>query len=110
VFEYVSIGPSPTNEQCAQLGEDDYHERSVKECRAYIRQLRRVLGEEPEGSSLSVKSHLHDFGSYREVVCYHDDREAAVDYAYRAEEKAPAEWDEIARQELGLVAVAAIAQ
>ena len=104
MFDHVSIGPSPTNEQCAQVGEDDYYERSVKECRAYVRQLRRALGEEPEGASLAVKSNSHDFGVYREVACYFaDNSQEAVDYAFRAEEQAPAEWDEEARVELVLV-------
>jgi pyruvate dehydrogenase complex dehydrogenase (E1) component len=109
MFDHVSIGPSPTNEQCAQVGEDDYHERSVKECRAYVRQLRRALGEEPEGASLAVKSNSHDFGVYREVVCYYADNcHEAVDYAFRAEEQAPAEWDDEARAELGLGVEAAV--
>ena len=111
MFEHVSIGASPINEQCAQVGAADYHERSFKETRAYVNQLRRVLGEEPEGASLSVKSQPHDFGAYREVVCYFvDNNPAAVDYAFKAEEQQPTEWDEIARQELGLISVAAIAQ
>ena len=31
MFDHVSIGPSPTNAECAQVGEDDYHERSREE-------------------------------------------------------------------------------
>ena len=103
MFEHVSIGASPINEPCAQVGAPDYHERSFKETRAYVNQLRRVLGEEPEGASLSVKSQPHDFGAYREVVCYFDgNNPVAVDYAFRAEEQQPTEWDDEARAELGL--------
>ena len=103
MFEHVSIGASPINEPCAQVGAPDYHERSFKETRAYVNQLRRVLGEEPEGASLSVKSQPHDFGAYREVGCYCDgNNPVAVDYAFRAEEQQPTEWDDEARAELGL--------
>ena len=103
LFDHLSIGPSPTNERCAQVGEPDYAERSRRECRAYVRQLRRVLGDEPAKASLAVKANPHDFGTYREVVCYFDPSDrAALDYAFRAEELAPAEWDDEARTELGL--------
>jgi hypothetical protein len=98
-------GTTPFMESCAQVGsrEYDYYDRARKEAQAYINQLRRVLGKEPEGVRLSVKSHPHDFGSYLTVVCYFDPNDnTAADYAQKCESDGPSEWDEEARTELGL--------
>jgi hypothetical protein len=100
----IDLGPSPTEEECAQVGQDDYRDRARRECRAYLHQLRRLFGDEPEGAQLSVKSNPHDFGSYLSVVCYYDPaRPASLDYAFRCEGQSPREWDEQARQELAAV-------
>ena len=99
----LDLGSTPSQEDCAQVGREDYHLRARRECRAYINQLRRMFGEEPDGARLSVKSNPHDFGSYLSVVCYFDgDNKAAADYAYHCEAKGPKEWDEEARRELEL--------
>lgn len=97
----LDLGSSPSQEDCAQVGREDYHPRARRECRAYVHQLRRMFGEEPDGARLSVKSNPHDFGSYLSVVCYFDaDNKTAVDYAYCCAAKGPQEWDEAARREL----------
>lgn len=99
----MDLGSAPPLEACAQVGRDDYVVRARKECRAYIGLLRRSLGDEPDGASLSVHSNPHDFGSYLSVVCHFDpDVLAAVDYALRCESAGPADWDEVARIELSL--------
>ena len=100
--EWIDIGATPPMEDCAQVGSDGYMERARRECRAYLAQLRRSLGEEPDGAGLAVKSHAHDFGTYLTVVCYYDSgKQAALEYAFRCESKGPEEWDEAARRELG---------
>ena len=89
-------GTTPPDEDCAQVGsrEYDYANRAKREARAYIRLLRRTLGDEPDGASLSVKSHPHDFGTYFTVVCYFEPDDAdAADYAARCESKGPSTWD-----------------
>ena len=102
--EYVDLGATtPPEESCAQIGsrEYDYLDRARREARAYIGQLRRMFGEEPDGARLSIKSHLHDFGNYLTVVCFfNSDNPAAVDYAFRCEAEGPQEWDEPAKHEL----------
>ena len=53
-----------------------------------------LIGEEPEGTRLTIKANPHDFGTYYEVVCYFDDEdEEAARYAFRCEAEAPDEWD-----------------
>jgi hypothetical protein len=99
--EHLTIGPSPAGEDCAQVGSPDYAKQARKECTAFVNQLRRQFGEEPDGASLRIKSNPHDFGSYYEVgVDYDPDDEAAVAYALKVEREAPEEWDAEAQKEL----------
>lgn len=96
----LDLGSSPSHEDCAQVGSEGYAQRARRECRAYIAQLRRRYGEEPDGARLSVKSNPHDFGTYYSAVCYFDgDNESAADYAYRCEAGMET-WDAEAIQEL----------
>jgi hypothetical protein len=53
--------------------QEDYMPRARAECQRFIALLRRKCGPEPEGARLAVKSFLHDFGDYLEVVCYFDE-------------------------------------
>ena len=99
--DWLDIGSSPPGESCAQVGTADYHPRARRECRAYIAQLRRVLGPEPMGAQLIVKRHPHDFGTYLAVACTFDpENQASVEYACRCESQGPEEWDEVAKAEL----------
>jgi hypothetical protein len=101
--DYITIGSTPAGENCAQVGSPDYFERSKKEMKAYINQIRREFGSEPVGARLSIKSFPHDFGTYSEVICYYyDEIPESVDYALKAE--CPNEyWDVEAKKELGLL-------
>jgi hypothetical protein len=93
--QYLEIGPVPCEEECAQVGQDDYHERARPECIRFIKAIRATVGAEPEGASLVVKSNPHDFGSYLEVaVRYDEDVPGALDYALKVEAEAPANWPE----------------
>jgi hypothetical protein len=91
---YFCLGPSPAEEDCAQVSQPGYRERALKECARYIQLLRDTFGQEPEGARLSFKWFEHDFGAYCEVVCYFDtDVEASIEYAQRCEYGAPATWE-----------------
>lgn len=100
--EYMELSVVPYDEPCVQVGSEDYGRWSRIECKAYIAQLRREFGVEPEGASMYTKSNPHDFGTYYEVaVRYDDDIEAALDYAYLVEGGvSEGKWDEAAKQEL----------
>jgi hypothetical protein len=99
--DYIEIGPVPTDESCEQLGSNYDPVRARRECRVFLRQLRRQFGPEPEGAQLAVKSNAHDFGTYYEVVCWYDENdETAMGYAIRLEEETPCKWDTKAREEL----------
>lgn len=101
-MDYIEIGSSPCDEDCAQLGSDNYYNKAQKECKAFIKQLRRVFGDEPAGARLRIKSNEHDFGTYYEVVCQYDDSDnnEAFAYAINCENNTPQKWDEEALKEL----------
>ena len=101
-MEYIELGPVPAGEPCAQVGTDSYLARSMRECEVFRRMLDRVF---PIPESLPVKyvvrSHTHDFGTYREVsVRYCGGNQAASDFAYQVESAMPDCWDSTALQEL----------
>lgn len=99
----LELGPTPSNEDCAQVGSEDYAIKARAECRAMIAQLRRGFGPEPEGARLIIASNPHDYGSYLEVAVKFDDNyPQAVDYAFKLESEYPSDWDDTARLELGL--------
>ena len=87
MIDHLFIGPCPADEDCAQIGVTDGASRLNRiECEAYIEALRLVYGPEPDGAYLHIKTESHDFGSYREVVCYYDTNDhAAALYAYKVE-------------------------
>lgn len=98
----IELGAGPCEEQLASLGQDDYIERSKRECAVYNRMLLR-LHPIPDGAKarLKVSGFRHDFGTYRESVVEYDlDDGVACDYAYDLESNGPLQWDNIARYEL----------
>lgn len=99
--DYLTIGEVPSGEDCEQLGSNYDGLKARAEHRAFINQLRRAFGPEPEGADLRIKSFPHDFGTYSEVVCYFDDNdEEAVNYAFKCEGETPEYWDSEALEEL----------
>jgi len=95
------IGSAPCDERGAQLGCDNYVERSNVEMRAFIHQLRRVFGEEPDGARLHIVWSPHDFGTYGSVSCAFNSEDGnASRYALTCEDETPERWDEDATIEL----------
>ncbi len=111
--DYVTLGPTPAAEECAATGSEGFNERSIRECRVYIRQLERQfpIPEGVEAYYASRRFDDHDFGSYREVVLYFETEDtAAVNFALNVESNGPLKWDEAACQELGLCEQPQVAQ
>ena len=91
--DYVSIGSSPSDQDCVQVGSEDYNHLARKECLRFIDVIRKKCGKEVGSARLSIMSNAHDFGSYLDVVCYYDDQdEAGAEYAYMVEANAPTTW------------------
>ena len=93
-MDYISLGSSPSEEECVQVGSLRYIMRAKKECQRFLALIREKLGPEPLGAQLKVKRFPHDFGSYLEVVClFEEDNEEARAYAYKCEAEAPTRWE-----------------
>lgn len=92
--EYLDIGPTPADEPCAQVGEDDYTSRARAECRRYARLIMQAY---PRAIAV-MRSHPHDLGTYYEVaIRYDDDDDAQTELAYHIEETIPLTWAELER-------------
>lgn len=103
-MDELYLGPTPTDEECAQVGTDDYQDRARKECRAYRNQLLRMFGQPKEGCKFWIKANPHEFGTYYEVVIQFDERsEEAIDFALNVEGNLPYRWDKEAIEELNAV-------
>lgn len=95
MWDYIELDTVPVEEPCVQVGEKNYMERMLEECKQFIELLRKKFGPEPEGARLSIKSFPHDFGSYLEVVCYFDtDNPESMAYAFCIGENLPLKWDD----------------
>lgn len=111
MMDSITLGATPAEEKCAQVGSADYYEKARVECQIYRRQLLRMYkaehnpnGEDwglPEHATLRIGNHSHDAGTYHEVeVRFNDDFFGAVEAAYWFESNLPSHWDEEARKEL----------
>lgn len=103
--DYLTLGSTPSNEDCAQVGNSDYGIRSKIETTAYKNQLYRIFPEVLNSKTLSfsIKIFQHDFGSYKEVVInYDDDNEEEYNNIVitKIDKNIPEDWDEEALKEI----------
>lgn len=110
---YYEIGPTPVNEDCAQVGQENYLAQAISECRAFCNQILRHYPAPNEFCRISIKGNRHDFGSYYEVVasihgtgsaCQARDSQKWATQVESDPKGALVNWDEEAMEELGLVA------
>jgi len=100
-MDYLELAGGPVAEEIESVGPDCDYERMRRECRAFIEQLRRMHGQEPEGARYSVKRSEHDFGHYYETVLYFTSgNRASIDYAFKVEADLPEKWDKEALAQL----------
>ena len=93
------IGPTPADENCEQYGVPGYDPiKARKECCAFLHQLRRMHGTEPDGARLIVST----ADGYPEVAVKFDcNCKEAVEYMLLVEGNSPQYWDELAMADLG---------
>lgn len=103
--DYINIGSTPCDEDCAQVGSQDYYSRARAECERFRNLLRKKFGPEPAGARLAIKTFPHEFGSYLEVVCYYEEGEyneetgeteqtESEKYALRCSDEMPKRWED----------------
>lgn len=91
----VYIGPCPIDERGAQIGDPDFSNKNIEECRKYIDLIIKKFGEPPKGAKVYYVQEQHDFGSYREVVISYDENHPeSVRYAFTVESESPRTWDD----------------
>ena len=101
-MDYLHIGSAPHDENCAQVGTDNYKKMATRECRALGRQLIRMYGDKPKCVQFSVKENPHNFGTYYELVAYYDKNcKVAEEFAFKCEDL-PDTWDSEAKKELNI--------
>ncbi len=102
--DYLTLGGTPYDEECAQVGDANYYERMKVETKAYIAQLYRMFpGAAEADCSFRCRGFSHDFGTYHEVVVtYNSDDDASAEFAYNVENKIPGKWDTIAQLAIDL--------
>lgn len=101
----ISDSTAPCDEDCLQVGTENYKVRATAQGLRFIALIRATLGKEPEGAELFIKWNPHDFGYYPTIECRFDtDNEAAREYAFKCEGNLPTQWgpltDEEARAEV----------
>ncbi|MDE3097558.1 MAG: hypothetical protein KGK07_16350 [Chloroflexota bacterium] len=102
-LEELSLGAAPSEEECEQVGPNYDVARARAECRAYRDQIVREFGKPPASARFVVRSCPHDLGTYLDlVIAFNAGDLIAADYAWACEERAPGEWDAVARVQLGL--------
>ena len=94
--DFIELGSAPCNEDCAQVGSDNYFEESIAESKRYINLLEKKFGKhKPLNCSFKRKSFPHDFGNYYEVVVTFDSSdEESVKFAYYVENNLPENWSD----------------
>ena len=91
----------PTDEDCAQVGSDNYSKMSRLEAQAFRDQIYRVFGEPPANTDIRIKSCPHDFGSYLDLeIVYDDDEDDSCDWTFKVEGNLPDKWDLEALEQL----------
>ena len=97
MMDYIELGPTPSGEDCEQLGPNYDSRRAVIECSTYANQLKRMFPD----CRFTVKRFPHDFGTYMEVVVNYDtDSEEETELAYDVDSGYPESWDDTAREQL----------
>lgn len=91
--EYLELGPVPSDETRVQVGDPNYREKSIAECRRYKQLLESMFPDfERHGCKFGIKGFPHDFGTYHEVVIYYHD-EKGGNFAFDVENNLPAVWN-----------------
>jgi hypothetical protein len=94
--ETYQWGSTPYGEDCAQVGADDYYEKSRAECKRLIDGLTKKFGQPPMGMRYKVFANPHDFGTYHQVgVVYDGENPDHTDYLGKVDDGFPETWEEL---------------
>lgn len=108
-WDEVDLGSGPAAEEVAQVGSDDYREKTRVEIAQYIAQLTRMFPIpahlQNAGVRFKMKANDHEFGTYHTaIVRYPAENEEAIAFAYFIENSTPEKWDASAASQVLLPA------
>lgn len=97
-YDYIVVGTTPVDEECASVGDIDYYDRVRVEYRAYKDQLKRMFPQlESSDFGMTLMGFDHDFGRYHELALWYNTNVHHVEeMAFEIETNLPEKWDEIA--------------
>jgi hypothetical protein len=72
MFDVIDLGPTPNEEQCAQVGAQRFDFCARLECNTYIAALIANYGIPPPGAKFFIKRHPHRSAEYYEVQLRYD--------------------------------------
>ena len=87
-LDYVYLGSTPADEDCAQTVHENYYQMAKLECEAYQKAIITKLGEPPEGARFVVKEN-------ELCVAYDEGNAKAANYAFNCEDNGPKTWAEV---------------
>jgi hypothetical protein len=102
-MESMSLGSVPYDENCVQVGQNNYSQLYRIESQLFIAQLYRILDEKFKERliTLRLKGSPHDSGTYHEVyVNYDPDNSLSVEQAFWLDSNVPERWDETAMNDM----------
>lgn len=98
--DYMTLGSTPCDEPCEQLGAQYDEAKARNEVTVYCKQLVRQF-EECDRVMFGIRRQSHDFGTYYEAAVYYDDADAiAMEQAFKVEGELPLQFDPEAREML----------
>ena len=100
-YDSLDFETTPAAESCEQVGPNHNEKQALKEAKAFRNQMIRVYGQPPKDCKILIKRNEHDFGVYLSLrIIYLDEK--GCDYTMEIDSHPIEEWDNEAREELGL--------
>lgn len=94
-LDHIYLGPTPCDEDCAQVGDENYSKKVREELSRYRQLLEHKFGTPPAGAAFKQKRELHSFGPYYEMtVAFDPTNPEATAFAFFVEENAPLKWSD----------------
>jgi hypothetical protein len=86
--DYLFIDTTPSEEQCSQVGEEDYHAKARAEAKRMLAQIDKhyPLPNDATMGYTTVAIESHDFGAYFQIkIVFDDECEHSINWAFSIE-------------------------
>jgi len=86
--DYLFIDTTPTEEQCAQVSEEDYHAKARAEAKRMLSQIDKhyPLPNDATMGYTTIAIERHDFGAYFQIkIVFDDECEHSTNWAFSIE-------------------------